>query len=75
MQTQQKEILKNMTNRERVIAALNGKPTDRMPTLEWAIWWDQTVHAWEKQGIPAGMDQHQLFKYWGSTIFISSGCR
>ena len=55
-----------MTNRERFRAALDGRrPEDRLPIVEWAPWWDATVQAWVRQGLPAGLSNLQLQEYWG----------
>ncbi|RHP31227.1 uroporphyrinogen decarboxylase family protein [Lachnotalea sp. AF33-28] len=55
-----------MTNRERFHAALNGVRTaDRLPTVEWAPWWDITQRAWEQQGLPAGLTNLEVNEYWG----------
>ena len=48
-------------------------PDDRLPVIEWASWWDKTLHAWQEQGLPKdlgwrgiavylGLDQH--IQYW-----------
>lgn len=53
-----------MTNRERFQAVLNfEKPDDRLPVIEWAGWWDQTIHSWQQQGLPGGMDGHEIHKF------------
>lgn len=54
-----------MTNRDRFLAALNGKPQERMPVIEWATWWDQTVKHWESEGLPPQLGQDGLFRFWG----------
>lgn len=55
-----------MTNRERFQAILNcEKPEDRLPVIEWAGWWDQTISAWHDQGLPKGLDGHEIHKYLG----------
>ena len=55
-----------MTNRERFAAVLNGEKPDRLPTVEWASWWDQTLNAWQKQGLPPEcLDAHKCFAYYG----------
>lgn len=54
-----------MTNRERFIAAMNGTPTERLPMLEWASWWDKTIDNWELQGLPQNLDRDGMFHYWG----------
>ena len=54
-----------MTNRERFIAAMNGTPTERLPMLEWAGWWDKTIDNWKLQGLPQNLDRDGMFHYWG----------
>ena len=62
-----------MTNRERIQAVMNfEKPDDRLPMIEWASWWWETIAAWRSQGlspdIPGGglasalgLDNHVQF--------------
>lgn len=61
-----------MTNRDRLHALHNRKPVDRLPMLEWAIWWDLTLNRWYDEGLPRdiefwrigpslGMDYHRQF--------------
>ncbi len=45
-----------MNSRERVKAALNFQPVDRLPAIEWAPWWDQTVKRWRGEGLPAHLE-------------------
>lgn len=55
-----------MTNRERFQCVLNGQlPDDRLPVIEWAGWWDQTISAWQSQGLPRGLDGHQIHRHLG----------
>ena len=55
-----------MTNRERVQAVLNfEKPDDRLPAIEWASWWGDTIQAWTGQGFPAGLTFHEIAPYLG----------
>lgn len=42
-----------MNNVERFRAALAGEPVDRLPAVEWAPWWDQTLERWRGEGLPA----------------------
>ncbi len=44
-----------MTTRERVRAILDFKPVDRLPVIEWAPWWSQTIDRWRGEGLPAGL--------------------
>jgi len=54
-----------MTNRERFLACLNGKPADRLPCVEWAGWWDKTVNRWAAEDPACPRDQHALYRYLG----------
>ena len=44
-----------MNPRERIRAALDFRPVDRLPAVEWAPWWDQTVARWHGEGLPAAL--------------------
>ena len=39
-----------MNSPERFRRALAGEPVDRLPVIEWATWWDQTLDAWHAAG-------------------------
>ncbi|MHB1485032.1 MAG: uroporphyrinogen decarboxylase family protein [Saccharofermentanales bacterium] len=55
-----------LTNRERYVNVLNFKPVDRMPLMEWAIWWgDRTIKRWEDEGLPKSLDAHEIYRYFG----------
>ena len=54
-----------MTNRERVAAVLGGKKADRLPTVEWATWWNLTVDRWQQEGAPAQTGPDTLQNYFG----------
>jgi len=55
-----------MTNRERFGAVLSGGlPDDRLPVIEWASWWNETLAAWRKQGLPAELKPGGLAAYLG----------
>ena len=56
------------TNRTRFLKVMAGEmPTDRIPMIEWATWWDQTLHRWETEGMPA-MDGIAAKKYFGLDV-------
>lgn len=42
-----------MTSRDRVSAVLNFQKPDRLPVMEWAPYWTQTVDRWRTEGLPA----------------------
>ncbi len=55
-----------MTNRERFQAVFHfEKPDDRLPVMEWATWWGETIHAWHQQGMPANIGYGNIEEYMG----------
>jgi hypothetical protein len=66
-----------MNHVERFRAVMDFKPVDRLPRWEWAMWWDETIGRWKKEGLPGelnevidiaqyfGLDPYQQF--WFST--------
>ena len=42
-----------MNHVERFRAVMNFQPVDRLPRWEWAMWWDETIARWKKEGLPA----------------------
>ena len=54
-----------MNVREQFHAIMNGQPTDGMPVLEWATWWDKTLDIWQEQGLPRGLDDRGLQDFFG----------
>jgi len=55
-----------MTNRERFHRVLNFEPVDRLPFLEWAMWWDKTVSRWHGEGLPVEItDEGDIREYFG----------
>ncbi len=40
-----------MTNRERFSRTLDFQAVDRLPVVEWAMWWDLTVARWKTEGL------------------------
>ena len=45
-----------MTNRDRIRRVLNFEPVDRLPCLEWAGYWDQTIERWRGEGLPRELE-------------------
>lgn len=55
-----------MTPRERLQAIFNGKkPDDRLPVIEWAMWWDKTVEFWQGEGLDKSLDTIGLYDHFG----------
>ena len=44
---------------------MNFQPFDRLPIVEWAMWWDKTVAAWQAQGLDKGLDRYGLYRHFG----------
>ena len=58
-----------MTTRERFLSVLNfEKPANRLPMIEWAAWWDQTVNRWHKDGLSSDLSGERLEAYFGLDI-------
>jgi len=66
-----------MNHVERFRAIMEGRPVDRLPCWEWAMWWDKTIERWHGEGLPPRLDDvfeiHEFFgldpykQFWFST--------
>jgi hypothetical protein len=55
-----------MTPRERFRRALTFQPPDgRLPLIEWAAWWGETIRRWEGEGFPEGLPWEESVRYFG----------
>ncbi len=54
-----------MTTSERFRAVLRGESVDRLPMVEWAPYWDQTLERWYGEGLPAGMSRYDVQEHCG----------
>jgi hypothetical protein len=50
-----------MNHVERFRAVMSFKPIDRLPRWEWAMWWDQTIERWHKEGLPLDLKFNNVF--------------
>jgi hypothetical protein len=50
-----------MNHVERFRAVINFQPMDRLPHWEWAMWWDETIARWHKEGLPRELKFSQVF--------------
>lgn len=57
-----------MTVRDRFHATMAFQPVDRMPMIEWAIWWDKTLERWQGEGLPVS-DRYDLYRYFGLDLY------
>jgi hypothetical protein len=71
-----------MTTRERFQAVMSFRPFDRLPIIEWAGWWNQTVDRWHAEGLPADLtDRYDICRHFGLDVYLQdwvsprgSGC-
>jgi len=54
-----------MTVSERFRATMRGGAVDRLPMVEWAPYWDQTLTRWYTEGLPAGMPRYDVQEFCG----------
>jgi hypothetical protein len=47
-----------MNARERFQAIMNFQPFDRLPVIEWAPWWDDTLKRWYTEGLPSHLTEY-----------------
>jgi hypothetical protein len=59
-----------MTTRERFQAVMNFQPFDRLPVVEWAMWWDKTITRWHSEGLPEALtDRYELYRHFGLDMY------
>jgi hypothetical protein len=59
-----------MTVRERFHATMNFQPVDRLPIVEWAGWWGQTLDRWHQEGLPAELtDRYAICRHFGLDVY------
>lgn len=57
-----------MTTRERFQAILNFKPFDRLPIIEWAARWRDTIDRWRTEGLPDDIESGEIDRFFGMDI-------
>jgi len=58
-----------MTPRERFHAVMNFRPFDRLPVVEWAPWWDETIDRWRGEGLPSDLDGYDINRHFGLEVY------
>ena len=59
-----------MKCRERFLAVMNFQPFDRLPIIEWAVWWDKTIERWHGEGLPPKItDRYDLYDHFGLEMY------
>ena len=51
-----------MNHVERFRAVMNFQPVDRLPLWEWAMWWDETIERWHREGLPPRLRFSQVIE-------------
>jgi len=57
-----------MNHLERFRAVMDFKPVDRLPRIEWAMWWDKTIERWRSEALPDG-DRYELYRHFGLDVY------
>ena len=61
-----------MTNRERFQAVMNFQPVDRLPVVEWAGWWDETIERWHGEKLPRDLtDRYDICRHFGLDVHVA----
>jgi hypothetical protein len=59
-----------MNTRERFHAVMGFSPFDRLPIVEWAGWWNQTVDRWHAEQLPAALtDRYEICRHFGLDVY------
>ena len=60
-----------MTTRERFQAVMNFRSFDRLPVVEWAEWWDQTIDRWHAEKLPGDLsDRYEISCHFGLDLYL-----
>jgi len=65
--------MNTMTPRERFRAVMNFQPVDRLPIVEWCLWWDETLDRWHREGLPEALGGHDLRRHFGLDVWVQHG--
>ena len=59
-----------MNTVERFHAVMGFQPFDRLPVVEWAGWWNQTLDRWHGEGLPTDLtDRYAICRYLGLEVY------
>lgn len=50
-----------MNHVERFRAVMSFQPVNRLPRWEWAMWWDETIARWHREGLPRELKFSRVF--------------
>ncbi len=54
-----------MTTVERFHAVMNFEKPDRLPVIEWASWWNETIDRWKSEGLPSDLPWNGIQTHFG----------
>jgi len=62
-----------MNTRDRFHGIAHGKDVDRLPILEWAGWWDQTLERWHGEGLPSSIqDRYDICRHFNLDLYAQN---
>ena len=65
-----------MTTPERFQAVMSFQPFDRLPIVEWAGWWDQTIRRWHAEKLPPELtDRYDICRHFGLDVYLQDWLR
>ncbi len=68
--------MQEMSARDRFRALMRFQPVDRLPILEWAGWWNQTLDRWRADGLdPALKDVDEIRRHFGLDVYKQAWLR
>ena len=60
-----------MNSHERFRAVMRFEPFDRLPLIEWAPWWDQTIARWRGEGLASDLtDAEEIRRHFGLDTWL-----
>jgi hypothetical protein len=62
-----------MNHVERFKAVMKFQGVDRLPRIEWAMWWDETIARWHTEGLPSSLKDSDIFgisQYFGLDPYL-----
>lgn len=59
----------SMTAVQRFDAVMEGRAVDRLPRVEWAAWWDQTINRWYDEGLDRKLDGVEAQRHFGLDVW------
>jgi uroporphyrinogen-III decarboxylase len=62
--------MNGMSTQERLQALLHFQSFDRLPIVEWAVWWHETLNRWYQEGLPGQLrDRYEIQRHLGMDVW------